>query len=44
MKNPSSILGLIRDGSIFIPVIMLISIVLFYVLYGFVSKKAVKKK
>lgn len=43
MKNPSSILGLIRDGSIFIPAIMLLSIVLFYVLYGFISKKAVKK-
>ena len=44
MKNPSSILGLIRDGSIFIPVIMLVSIVLFYVLYAVVAKKAVKKK
>lgn len=44
MKNPSSILALIRDGSILIPVIMLISIVLFYLLYGIVSKKAVKKK
>lgn len=44
MKNPSSILGLIRDGSIFIPVIMIISIVLFYVLYAVVAKKAVKKK
>ena len=44
MKNPSSILGLIRDGSIFIPVIMLASIVLFYAVYGFVAKKAVRKK
>lgn len=44
MKNPSSIIALIRDGSIFIPVIMIISIILFYVIYGFVSKKAVKKK
>ncbi len=44
MKNPSSILGLIRDGSIFIPAIMLVSIVLFYVLYAVVAKKAVKKK
>ena len=44
MKNPSSIFALIRDGSIFIPVIMIVSIVLFYVLYGIVSKKAVKKK
>ncbi len=44
MKNPSSILGLIRDGSIFIPAIMLISIVVFYVLYAVVVKKAVKRK
>lgn len=44
MKNPSSIFGLIRDGSIFIPAIMLLSIVLFYVLYAVVAKKAVKKK
>ncbi len=44
MKNPSSILGLIRDGSIFIPAIMLVSIVLFYVLYAVVAKKAVKRK
>lgn len=44
MKNPSSIFGLIKDGSIFIPAIMLVSIVLFYVLYAVVAKKAVKKK
>ena len=44
MKNPSSIFALIRDGSIFIPAIMLVSIPLFYVLYGYISKKAVKKK
>lgn len=44
MKNPSSIFSLIRDGSILIPAIMLVSLVLFYVLYGFISKKAVKKK
>ncbi|MBQ2904927.1 MAG: hypothetical protein IJE48_11080 [Clostridia bacterium] len=44
MKNPSSIFALIRDGSIFIPALMLISIPLFYLLYGYISKKAVKKK
>ncbi len=44
MKNPSSIFALIRDGSIFIPALMLVSIPLFYVLYGYISKKAVKKK
>ncbi|MBQ2848244.1 MAG: hypothetical protein IJE74_08315 [Clostridia bacterium] len=44
MKSPSSIFALIRDGSILIPAIMLVSIVLFYALYGIISKKAVRKK
>ncbi len=44
MKSLSSFLGMIRDGSVLIPVIMVISFILFYILYLAVSKKAIKKK
>ncbi len=44
IKNPSSLLAAIRDGSSLIPVMMILSFVLFNILYAVLSKKAVKRK
>lgn len=44
MKNPSSFVGMIRDGSLITVGLMIISLVLFYVLYAAAAKKAVKQK
>lgn len=44
IKNPSSLLGMIRDGSLTVVALMIVSFILIYVLYFAVSKRAVKKK
>ncbi len=43
-KNPSSFLAMIRDGSQLIVAMMVVSFVLFNLLFAIISKRAVKKK
>ncbi len=44
IKNPSSFFTMIRDGSLLVPILMILSLALFAVLYSVASQKAVKKK